>query len=282
MILQMKKYNVQPIICLDGRNLEAKDRTRKFRDDKKTKEKEQAEEYVKKGDVENAKKHFSRCLIITKEMVYKLVEMCRALNVSCMIAPYEADAQVAYLCRKGYADIAMSEDSDLLCYNTPTTIFKLGSFGECEYISLEELREKRKKREKLKNDALNTLFSLNEQDFTSICVMCGCDYLPSVKGMGPKTALKYFDRLGSIDRVIGRMRIDSGFSGKVPEDYEKHVKRVSQIFLYQLVFDPEEKNLTTFTPVDDLEKFVNENGVFVGKLFPNCESHALGDIDFFN
>ena len=69
-------------------------------------------------------------------MVYKLVEMCRALNVSCMIAPYEADAQVAYLCRKGYADIAMSEDSDLLCYNTPTTIFKLGSFGECEYISL--------------------------------------------------------------------------------------------------------------------------------------------------
>lgn len=32
------------------------------------------------------------------------------------MAPYEADAQIAYLVRKGYANFAVSEDSDLLAY----------------------------------------------------------------------------------------------------------------------------------------------------------------------
>lgn len=33
-----------------------------------------------------------------------------------MIASYGADAQIAYLVKHGYADIAISEDSDLLAY----------------------------------------------------------------------------------------------------------------------------------------------------------------------
>jgi exonuclease-1 len=32
------------------------------------------------------------------------------------MAPYEADAQIAFLLKKGYADFALSEDSDLLAY----------------------------------------------------------------------------------------------------------------------------------------------------------------------
>lgn len=33
-----------------------------------------------------------------------------------MVASYGADAQIAYLVKHGYADIAISEDSDLLAY----------------------------------------------------------------------------------------------------------------------------------------------------------------------
>ena len=32
------------------------------------------------------------------------------------MAPYEADAQITFLVNKGYADFAVSEDSDLLGY----------------------------------------------------------------------------------------------------------------------------------------------------------------------
>ena len=33
-----------------------------------------------------------------------------------VVAPYEADAQIPFLLRRGHADFAISEDSDLLVY----------------------------------------------------------------------------------------------------------------------------------------------------------------------
>lgn len=38
------------------------------------------------------------------------------MGVDCVIAPYEADAQLAYLNRTGYADFVITEDSDLLLF----------------------------------------------------------------------------------------------------------------------------------------------------------------------
>ena len=37
-------------------------------------------------------------------------------GISYIVAPYEADAQIALLLSEGYADIAITEDSDLLAY----------------------------------------------------------------------------------------------------------------------------------------------------------------------
>lgn len=44
-----------------------------------------------------------------------------------MVAPYEADSQIGMLIKCGYADCAITEDSDLLLYNVPV-ILKL-KFG---------------------------------------------------------------------------------------------------------------------------------------------------------
>ncbi len=42
-----------------------------------------------------------------------------------LVAPYEADAQMAYLALNGLVDVVMTEDSDLLCYGCP----KVGAGG---------------------------------------------------------------------------------------------------------------------------------------------------------
>ena len=41
-------------------------------------------------------------------------------NIRFIVAPYEADAQMAYLALNGLADGVLTEDSDLLCYGCPT------------------------------------------------------------------------------------------------------------------------------------------------------------------
>ena len=39
------------------------------------------------------------------------------------MAPFEADAQLAYLKKEGYADVVITEDSDLLVFGCPQLIY---------------------------------------------------------------------------------------------------------------------------------------------------------------
>ena len=43
-------------------------------------------------------------------------QACRAKGVDCIVAPYEADSQLAYLNRIGIAQIIITEDSDLVLF----------------------------------------------------------------------------------------------------------------------------------------------------------------------
>ena len=44
------------------------------------------------------------------------MQACREKGVDCIVAPYEADAQLAYLMKTGITEYTISEDSDLLVY----------------------------------------------------------------------------------------------------------------------------------------------------------------------
>ena len=39
-----------------------------------------------------------------------------SMNVTCYVAPYESDPQITYLVNAGFADFAISEDSDLIVF----------------------------------------------------------------------------------------------------------------------------------------------------------------------
>lgn len=51
-------------------------------------------------------------------------------NVDIIVAPYESDAQLAYLTREGFADAVITEDTDLIAFGCE----KVGSF-----LSISEL-----------------------------------------------------------------------------------------------------------------------------------------------
>lgn len=53
------------------------------------------------------------------ELAFGLLQELRRQNVPCTVAPYEADAQLAFLARNGEVDLVISEDSDMLVYECP-------------------------------------------------------------------------------------------------------------------------------------------------------------------
>lgn len=57
-----------------------------------------------------------RSVDVNHEMALNVIKECRRKNVDCIVAPYEADAQLAYLNLKNIAQVVITEDSDLLLF----------------------------------------------------------------------------------------------------------------------------------------------------------------------
>ena len=53
---------------------------------------------------------------VSPGMALELMRACRARGVDCVVAPYEADSQLAYLGRAGLAQVIVTEDSDLVLF----------------------------------------------------------------------------------------------------------------------------------------------------------------------
>jgi exonuclease 1 len=114
-------------------------------------------------------------------MAYEFYQLAKnKKNVYGIVAPFEADAQLAYLNRNGIVDFIISEDSDLLAFGSKRVFFKLDNMGAGEEICSEDFPK-------------NTEMSFqkwNSNMFLYMCIISGCDYLPNIKGNGIKQAHK--------------------------------------------------------------------------------------------
>jgi len=73
-------------------------------------------ELIQMGQVAEGTNLLKRAVDITHEIALELIKHCQNENVDCIVAPYEADAQLAYLNISGIADVVITEDSDLTLF----------------------------------------------------------------------------------------------------------------------------------------------------------------------
>ncbi len=62
---------------------------------------------------------------ITPDIAYRLILELKKKNIEFIVAPYEADAQLAYLNRMNIADFIITEDSDLMAFGAKRMLYKL-------------------------------------------------------------------------------------------------------------------------------------------------------------
>lgn len=73
-------------------------------------------ELLRLDKAKEAEVYLRRCIDVTHEMAKNLMSACRLRNVDCIVAPYEADAQLAYFSMNDIVDLIVTEDSDLLLF----------------------------------------------------------------------------------------------------------------------------------------------------------------------
>lgn len=63
-------------------------------------------------------------------VTYLVPQKLKEKSVLFVVAPYEADAQLAFLMQNGLADAVLTEDSDCLPFGCHTVLFKLDKDGD--------------------------------------------------------------------------------------------------------------------------------------------------------
>lgn len=140
----LKKYRVNPILVFDGGFLPMKAYREEQRALRRSESKKKADEFMSSNSQSvnlstSALSHMSKSADVTPEMAYMLIEALRKESIEFIVAPYEADAQLAYLDKIGRVAAVISEDSDLLLFGIRRILFKMDKFGSAEEVCLDRL-----------------------------------------------------------------------------------------------------------------------------------------------
>ncbi|KAL5960675.1 Exonuclease 1 [Taenia solium] len=256
---------------------------------------ERAAQYLLQENRTAARECFERCVEVTAEMARSVIKAARRLGVDCIIAPYESDAQLAYLVQSGYADLVITEDSDLLMFGCKQVIFKLDLTGFGTLIAWSAgIGEK--------------CCGIASQDFSPanlrfMGILSGCDYFPGIPRIGLATAAKIMRlcrttdfrylllNLGNFCNLTGtasqklsstsysRRFLVEGWKGdgnRLHEDTIRAAMRAERTFRLQVVFDPRtRKRLRLSEPtIDDINE---ERDTLDSDL---AFAIAVGNVDF--
>lgn len=72
------------------------------------------------GDESGSYSAFAKAVSVSNGMIMKFIAVLRRMNITFYVAPYEADAQLAYMSRQKIIDVVISEDSDCVPYGCKT------------------------------------------------------------------------------------------------------------------------------------------------------------------
>ena len=181
----------------------------------------------------------------------------KAESVAYVVAPYEADAQMAYLERIGLVNGILTEDSDLLVFGCKNVLLKLDTV-ENTVISVS-----RSDFASVNTPGGISLLGWTDIQFRAMAILSGCDYLPSIPGIGLKTAWSLLKKHKTVDNVVRTLRMEG--KKDVPKGYLEAFKLAEKVFLHQRVYDPAQEMLVNLTELPHGEEWDEEKEAHVGR-----------------
>ncbi|XAR63945.1 Exodeoxyribonuclease I [Bertholletia excelsa] len=268
----LRHYNITPVVVFDGASIPCKAATENERTRHREANRDLAMAKLKEGNFRAASDLFQRAVNVTPSMAHQLIQVLRSENVDFVVAPYEADAQLAYLSslesEKDGITAVISEDSDLLAYGCPAVIFKMDRYGNGEEIVLHKAF-----------DSVTCVPSFQNFDmvlFTGMCVLAGCDFLPSVPGIGISKAYSLVSKYRNLDRALSVLKFEKG--NIMPEDYSRSFREAVAVFQHALVYDTNCRSLKHLKPPSEkLLPSLGPNLDFLGPEVPKSIAIAIAE-----
>ena len=248
----LARNGVEALVVLDGAALPAKSGTETTRRKKRARAEAEAKELLRAGPYDQAQAAYLKAVNITPEHAYQLIQALRRKRVRYVVAPYEADAQIAHLARTGVVQLVLAEDSDMLAFGCPRVLTKLNAQGHGRLLERANLQHARQD----ERDGGHLLFApWSEWDagrFLELCILAGCDYLDSMHGVGIKSAYtllrrhKTAEKVARVQSMEGKLNA-STFEGGL-DGYLHYFNKAKQTFNHQRVYDVLQHKVIPLTP----------------------------------
>lgn len=260
-------FGVKPYLVFDGAYLPSKEHTEIERAAKRKESKKLGLELLNMGRIPQAYLELQKAIDVTPTMARELIEELKRMDVPYIVAPYEADSQLAYLEKQSIISGVISEDSDLLVFGVKCLLTKLDQYGESVMVNRADFTACRE----------ISLVGWTDKEFRMMAMLSGCDYLPGIDKMGLKTAYRLVRKHKAIERIIRSVQFEGKM--KVPAGYLEAFSKAENTFLYQWVFCPEAHRVFNLNKLPaELE---NERMLYIGENVDPAIAVAIaaGDLD---
>nr|XP_017001945.2 LOW QUALITY PROTEIN: flap endonuclease 1 [Drosophila takahashii] len=239
--IRLLDNGIKPVYVFDGKPPDLKSGELA----KRAERREEAEKALKAatdaGDDAGIEKFNRRLVRVTKEHAKEAKELLSLMGVPYVDAPCEAEAQCAALVKAGKVYATATEDMDALTFGS-TKLLRYLTYSEARKMPVKEFSY-----EKLLEG-----LSINSREFIDLCILLGCDYCESIKGIGPKRAIELINNYRDIETILDNLDTSKY---TVPENWNYKVAR--ELFIEPEVANAEEIDLKWVEPDEEgLVKFL--------------------------
>lgn len=241
--IRLMEAGIKPVYVFDGKPPELKFGELEARRAKRAEAEASLQAAIESGDQEQILKSTKCTVRATKEQNEQVKQLLRLMGIPVVEAPSEAEATCAALCRDGKVYAAATEDADCLTFGTTRLVRNL--------MAAES--QKRQIYEVSLEVALEQLGVTMDQ-FIDFCILSGCDYCDTLKGIGPSTAIRMLLQHGSLERVLENIDLEKhpipdNFRYQAARDFFRECEAVDTAVEFKFS-DPDIEGLTKFLVED--------------------------------
>ncbi|XP_014241469.1 flap endonuclease 1 isoform X3 [Cimex lectularius] len=233
--IRLVENGIKPVFVFDGKPPKMKSSELEKRAERREEAKKELEKATEAGDAAGMEKFNRRLVKVTKTHTDECKQLLKLMGVPYVEAPCEAEAQCAALVKKNKVYAVATEDMDALTFGS-SVLLRHMTFSEARKMPIQEFCLEK----------VLAGLELAKESFIDLCILLGCDYCPSIRGIGPKRAIELIRQHKTIENIIEK--IDKKKYG-VPEDWEFEEAR--RLFIDPEILDPDEIELKWTEPDED-------------------------------
>ncbi|XP_034826168.1 flap endonuclease 1 [Maniola hyperantus] len=189
--IRLVENGIKPVYVFDGKPPEMKSHQLNKRAERREEAEKELQKATEAGDTASIEKFNRRLVKVTKHHGEEARQLLKLMGVPVVEAPCEAEAQCAALVKAGKVYAVATEDMDALTFGANVLLRHL-TFSEARKMPVQEFHL---------NNVLSGL-ELNQKEFIDLCILLGCDYCGSIRGIGPKRAIELIRQHRSIEQVL--------------------------------------------------------------------------------